>query len=216
MKKLDHKIIRFLLADDHSLIRQGLVFILEDLSMEYEVFHASNLQQTVELISGQPIDIAIIDAHFPEGNSLAVIPEIKQLRPGIRILIFTGIDEDIHALKFINAGVNGFLSKLNEKEEIKKAITKIITHGEYISSKTQTLLMNSLHNRSLISPFLSLTERELQIAEMYAEGLGNLEIANRLDIKQNTVSTVKKRIFDKLQIDNLVELIELYKHHYQP
>ncbi|WP_294231652.1 response regulator transcription factor [uncultured Chryseobacterium sp.] len=209
----DQKIIRFLLADDHSLIRQGLVFVLEDIDMEYEVFQASSVQQTLEFITSHPVDIAIIDAHFPDGNSLSIIPELKRLRSEIRILIFTGIEEDVHALKFINAGVNGFLSKLNEEDEIRRAILKIITHGEYISPKTQALLMNSLHNRNLISPFLSLTEREFQIAEMYAEGLGNLEIANRLDIKQNTVSTIKKRIFDKLRINNLVELIELYKNH---
>lgn len=213
MNKPDHKVIRFLLADDHSLIRQGIVFLLEDIGIEHEVFHTSNLQQTVEFITSQPIDIAIIDAHFPDGNSLSAIPEIKKLNPEIRILIFTGIDEDIHALKFINSGVNGFLSKLNEEEEIKQAIMKIITHGEYISSKTQALLLDSLHNRNLINPFLSLTEREFQIAGMYAEGLGNLEIANKLDVKQNTVSTIKKRIFDKLKIDNLVELLELYKKH---
>lgn len=214
MNRTDHKVIRFLLADDHSLIRQGLVFVLEDIGREYEVFHTSNLQQTLEFITSHPIDIAIIDAHFPDGNSLSMIPEIRKLQPEIRILIFTGIDEEVHALKFINAGVNGFLSKLNEEDEIKQAIMKIITHGEYISSKTQALLMSSIHNPSLINPFSSLTERELQIAGMYAEGLGNLEIANRLDVKQNTVSTIKKRIFDKLKIDNLVELIELYKNHY--
>lgn len=214
MNRTDHKVIRFLLADDHSLIRQGLVFVLEDIGREHEVFHTSNLQQTLKFITSHPIDIAIIDAHFPDGNSLSMIPEIRKLQPEIRILIFTGIDEEVHALKFINAGVNGFLSKLNEEDEIKQAIMKIITHGEYISSKTQALLMSSIHNPSLINPFSSLTERELQIAGMYAEGLGNLEIANRLDVKQNTVSTIKKRIFDKLKIDNLVELIELYKNHY--
>ncbi|GEN76598.1 response regulator [Chryseobacterium hagamense] len=214
MNRTDHKGIRFLLADDHSLIRQGLVFVLEDLEFEHEVFHASNLQKTMELINTQAIDIAIIDAHFPDGNSLSIIPEIKKLQPRIRILIFTGIDEEVHALKFINAGVNGFLSKLNEEDEIKEAIRKIIAHGEYISSKTQVLLLNSIKNPNLVNPFLSLTEREFQIAGMYREGLGNLEIANRLDIKQNTVSTLKRRIFDKLKIDNLVELIELYKNHY--
>ena len=214
MNRTDHKVIRFLLADDHSLIRQGLVFVLEDIGREYEVFHTSNLQQTLEFITNHSIDIAIIDAHFPDGNSLSVIPEIRKLQPEIRILIFTGIDEEVHALKFINAGVNGFLSKLNEEDEIKQAIMKIITQGEYISSKTQALLMSSIHNPSLINPFSSLTERELQIAGMYAEGLGNLEIANKLDVKQNTVSTIKKRIFDKLKIDNLVELIKLYKNHY--
>lgn len=206
--------VRFLLADDHSLIRQGIVFLLEDMDWESEIFHASNLQQLMISIQEQPVDIAIIDAHFPDGNSITVVPEIKKISPKTKILIFTGIEESAHSLKFLNAGADGFLSKLSEEEEIAEAIKKMYSHGSYISEVTQALLRNSISNPTLINPLLSLTERELQIAEMYAEGLGNLEIANRLDIKQNTVSTLKKRIFDKLKIENIVELIEVMKNHY--
>jgi len=205
--------ISFLLADDHSLIRQGIVFLLEELELESIVFHASNLQQIVESVKTNQIDIAIIDAHFPDGNSLTIISEIKQINPDIKILIFSGIDENTQSLKFINAGANGFLSKLSEEEDVKNAIFEMINKGEYISAATQTLLVNSFRNRNLINPLFSLTDREREIAQMYAEGLGNLEIANKLDIKQNTVSTLKKRIFDKLKIENIVELVELMKHH---
>jgi DNA-binding NarL/FixJ family response regulator len=208
--KPDHKNI--LLADDHSLIRQGIVFLLEDIGRDCEIFHASNLQQTLESIKANPIDLAIMDAHFPDGNSLAIVPEIKKIRPEMKILVFTGIDENMHSLRFINAGADGFLSKMNEEEEIEHAIRKMLDHGEYISPATQALLVDSMKNPSLVNPLSSLSERELQIAEMYAAGLGNLEIAGKLDIKQNTVSTLKRRIFDKLEIENLVELIELIKN----
>lgn len=213
MSKLD-KSTTFLLADDHSLIRQGIVFLLEEMELEYEIHHASTLKKVLESLQANPIDIAIIDAHFPDGNSLTILSEIKNISPETKILIFSGIDENTQSLKFINAGANGFLSKLSEEEDVKQAILKMINSGEYISSVTQALLMSSVHNRNLINPLFSLTERELQIAEMYAEGLGNLEIANQLDIKQNTVSTLKKRIFDKLNIENIVELVEVMKDHY--
>jgi DNA-binding NarL/FixJ family response regulator len=213
MNELDNKSINFLLADDHSLIRQGVLFVLEDIGFDYEVFQASTLQQALEAVRTHAIDIAIIDAHFPDGNSLSILPEIKKISPEIKILIFTGIDENVHSLKYINAGANGFLSKMNEEDEIEQAILKIKNEGEYISPVTQALLMNSLHNGKQIDPLSSLTERELQIARMYAEGHGNLEIAGKLDVKQNTVSTIKKRIFDKLKIENIVELIELIKDH---
>ncbi len=213
MSQLD-KSITFLLADDHSLIRHGIVFLLEDMDLECEIIHASTLNKVLEAVKANPVDIAIIDAHFPDGNSLSILSEIKTIRPEIKILIFSGIDENTQSLKFINAGANGFLSKLSEEEDVKKAILKMIDEGEYISPTTQALLVNSFRNRKLINPLFSLTERELEIAEMYAEGLGNLEIANKLDIKQNTVSTLKKRIFDKLHIENIVELVELMKDHY--
>jgi len=214
MSSTEHKTINFLLADDHSLIRQGIVFVLEDMEIDCHIYHASNLQQVMHSITANDIDIAIIDAHFPDGNSLSIIAEIKKISPQTKILIFSGIDETIQALKFLNEGANGFLSKLSEEDELKQAISKIINEGEYISAVTQVLLMNSLRNRHLINPLLSLTERELQIAEMYAEGMGNLEIANKLDIKQNTVSTLKKRIFDKLKVENIIELVDIMKAHY--
>ncbi|MCF2220103.1 response regulator transcription factor [Chryseobacterium sp. PS-8] len=214
MSELNSASVNVLLADDHSLIRQGIVFLLEEMDWECEIFQASSLQQLMNSIQEHPIDIAIIDAHFPDGNSITIVPEIKKISPKTKILIFTGIEESTHSLKFLNAGADGFLSKLNEEEEIAEAIKKMYTHGSYISEVTQALLRNSISNPTLINPLLSLTERELQIAEMYAEGLGNLEIANRLDVKQNTVSTIKKRIFDKLKIENIVELIDLMKKHY--
>ncbi len=213
MNHLDQKTVTFLLADDHSLIRQGIMFLLEDMDVACKIFHASTLQQTLQSVKVNPIDLLIIDAHFPDGNSLTILPEIKNIRPAIKILIFSGIDENAHALKFINDGANGFLSKLSEEDEVKKAIQSMLNSGEYISLATQALLMNSMHNRNLINPLFSLTERELEIAKMYAEGLGNLEIANNLNVKQNTVSTIKKRIFDKLKIDNVIDLVKIITDH---
>ena len=211
MNQENHKKVTILLADDHSLIRQGIFFLLDEMELETTILQTSNLQQTLKIITENPIDIAVIDAHFPDGNSLSIIPEIKKIRPQIKILIFTGIDERSHSLKYINAGANGFLSKMSEEEEIKYAILKMLDTGEYISKETQALLLNSIRDPTLINPLFRLTEREMQVAEMYAEGLGNLEIANQLDIKQNTVSTLKKRIFEKLNIENIVELIDLIK-----
>ena len=213
MTPLESKSINFLLADDHSLIRQGVVFIIEEMELDCEIYQASNLHQTLEFINKFPIDIAIIDANFPDGNSLNVLPEIKKISPDTKILIFTGIDEGPQSLKYLTAGANGFLSKMNDEEEIKNAILKMVNSGAYISPITQALLIDSIRNPSVSNPLLLLIERELQIAKMYAEGQGNLEIANCLDIKQNTVSTLKKRIFDKLEIENIVELIELIKDH---
>ncbi|WP_379970045.1 response regulator transcription factor [Epilithonimonas sp. UC225_85] len=129
MISLDNNPTNFLLADDHSLIRQGIIFLLEELDLETAIFQASNLQQIVESVKNNPIDIAIIDAHFPDGNSLSIVPEIKIIRPDIKIMIFSGIDENIQSLKFINAGANGFISKLSEEDEVKNAILKMVQTG---------------------------------------------------------------------------------------
>ena len=209
------KEIKFLLADDHSIVRQGVEIVINDLVPNAEVYHTSSLQQIVELVASKGIEIAIIDAHFPDGNSLHILSQMKDANPGIKILIFSGLEEHLHALKFINGGANGYLSKLGEEEDLRQAISDIIHDGKYISDVSKDLLAQFANNPDLINPLNSLTNRELQIAELYAEGYGNLEIANDLDIKQNTVSTIKKNIFNKLKIENLVELVDLIKTHHK-
>lgn len=192
-------------------MRQGVIFLIEDLEINCELNQANSLLQVQEKIEALPIDILITDAHFPDGNSLSIISKLKELKPDLKILVFSGLEEDTYALKFLNAGVNGFVSKLSEEEEVKTAIQKVIFEGEYLSDKTKALLLDSIRNPKSTNPVSLLSERELEIANLYAQGLGNLEIANQLDLKQNTISTVKKRIFEKLEIENLVELIDLLK-----
>ncbi|MGN7866341.1 response regulator transcription factor [Chryseobacterium sp. 22458] len=212
---MENKEIVFLLADDHSIVRQGMEIVISDIVPDAKVYQTSSLQQVVELVESKGIEMAIIDAHFPDGNSLHILPQMKAANPDLKILIFTGLEEDLHVLKFIKAGANGYLSKLSEEEEIREALITFIEKGEYFSDLSRNLLVQFVYNPNLISPLSSLTKREMEIAEMYAEGYGNLEIANNLNIKQNTVSTIKKNIFEKLKIENLVELIELVKTHHK-
>lgn len=210
-----NKEITFLLADDHSIVRQGMEIVISDIAPNARVYQTSSLHQVLELVESKGIEMAIIDAHFPDGNSLHIIPQMKSINPDIKILIFTGLEEELHGLKFIKAGANGYLSKLSEEEEVKEAVTTFIEKGEYFSDLLRNLLVQFVYNPDLISPLSILTKRELQIAELYAEGYGNLEISNSLNIKQNTVSTIKKNIFEKLKIENMVELVDLIKTHHK-
>ncbi|KFE97228.1 response regulator [Chryseobacterium luteum] len=209
----ENKEIVFLLADDHSIVRQGMAILIDEIVPNAKIYQTSSSQQIVEMMKKNGVEIAIIDAHFPDGNSLHVLPQMKAENPDVKILVFTGLEEDLHVLKFIKAGASGYVSKLSDEEQIRQAISDIVHKGEYFSPLSRNLMLQLVQNPGLINPLGSLTKRELQIAEMYAEGYGNLEIANDLDIKQNTVSTIKKNIFEKLKIENLVELIDLINTH---
>lgn len=214
MNSSDQKSLKFLLADDHTIVRQGMQLIIEDLVENFEIYNASSLLQIREQIKLHMFDIAILDAQMQDGNCISVIPEFKQLQPDVKILVFTSFEEENYSLKFIQAGADGFLSKLSEETEIKNAVSEMIENGKYFPPFTQKLLEISSHDRAFLNPLNRLSERELQITELYAKGFGNLEIANALDLKQNTVSTFKKRIFEKLKIESLVELIELMRVHH--
>ena len=208
-----NKSIKFLLGDDHNIVRQGLQFIIGDVIDEPEIIHASSLEQILSQIKSNNFDIAILDAQFPDGNSLSIIAEIKRLQLEIKILIFTSFEEENYSLKFINEGADGFLNKLSEENEIQNAIQEMIENGKSFPPFTQKMLQLSDQQVALLNPLNQLTERELEIAILYAKGFGNLEIANSLSLRQNTISTFKKRIFDKLKVDTMVDLIDLVRIH---
>lgn len=204
---------KFLLADDHSIVRQGLEILMEDLDENIEFHHASSLQQIQNYLPLHRFDFAILDAQLQDGNVLSILPSIKKAQPHLKIMMFTSFEEETYSLKFLQAGADGFLSKLSNEWEIKKAMELFLQKGYYHPPFTEKIMSVAPHSLDFLNPFNRLSEREIQIVELYAKGLGNLEIANQLNLKQNTVSTFKKRIFEKLEIDNLVELIELFKIH---
>lgn len=209
-----NKSIKFLLGDDHNIVRQGLQFVIEDVVENAEIIHSSSLEQILAQVQSNSYDIAILDAQFPDGNSLSIVAEIKQIQPEIKILIFTSFEEENYSLKFINEGADGFLNKLSEEAEIQNAIQEMIEKGRSFPPFTTKMLQLSDEHIALLNPLNQLTERELEIAILYAKGLGNLEIANSLSLRQNTVSTFKKRIFDKLKVETLVDLIDLVRTHH--
>lgn len=202
--------ISFLLADDHTVVRQGMSMIVKELYENATVFQVENFVTILEVLKNHPIDVLILDINFPDGNSITIVPEVKKLYPNIKIMIFSAFDESIHALRFFNAGANGYLNKLSEEEEIKQAITTLVNEGKFISAVTKEKILNSYLLGKKINPIEHLSGREIEIARLLVKGYGNLEISNALNIQKTTVSTYKKRIFEKLQIDNLAALIELF------
>lgn len=211
---MENKPLKFLVADDHMIVRQGIQLIIEELVPNFELQTVSSLAQIQKEIREQNFDIAILDAQFQDGNSISILPEFKKLQPEVKILMFTSFDEENYAIKFIQAGADGFLSKLSEESEIQNALSEMIQHGKYHSLFVEKMLSATAYDRDLFNPLSQLSERELQVAELFVTGAGNLEIANKLNLKQNTVSTFKKRIFKKLKINSLVELIELMRIHH--
>src|SRR5690606_15802835 len=100
------KSIKFLLGDDHNIVRQGLQFVIEDLVENPEIIHASSLEQIMDQVKNNSIEIAILDAQFPDGNSLSILAEIKKIQPEIKILVFTSFEEENYALKFVSEGAD--------------------------------------------------------------------------------------------------------------
>lgn len=206
---MDNK-FTFITADDHSVVTKSLSFILKDLHNNALIYQINNLTEVVEKLKTTKVDLLILDVTFPDGNSLTIIPIIKEIQPSIKILIFSGHDEDIYAVRYLQAGVNGYLPKLSSEEEIKKAIYEVITFGKYFSRNIQEKITNNFIFRKPQNPLEQLSNRELEIARLMIKGYGNIEICAKLDLQKSTISTYKKRIFEKLQIEHISELIHLF------
>jgi DNA-binding NarL/FixJ family response regulator len=204
----------FLIADDHSIVRNGLALVIKSTFDNVVLYQAANFDEIKNQVAEIKIDLLILDINFPEGNTLSILPQLKTLQPNMKILIFTSYDEDVYALRYIKAGADGYLSKLCSPEEIQLAITRIMTEGKYMSSILNTKIIDSFMLKTTDNPLEKLSERELEIATLLVKGFGNLEISNELNLKATTVSTYKARIFEKLEVTNLPALIqkfELYK-----
>ncbi|MFH6995512.1 response regulator [Flavobacterium sp. FlaQc-48] len=200
----------FLIADDHSVLRQGVSLIIKDLFLNAKIFQAGNFKDTFKILRETTIDLLILDVNFPDGNSLNILPEIKILQPATKVLMFSAYDENIYAMRYLNAGASGYLNKESTEEEMKHAINTMMLSGKFITPSVKDRILDSYISKKPINPLDLLSNREIEVARLLIKGYGNLEILELLKIKKTTVSTYKYRIFEKLQIDNLASLIELF------
>ncbi|HLP64546.1 response regulator transcription factor [Flavobacterium sp.] len=199
--------ISVLLADDHSIVRHGLVLMIKEIIHEVNIFHSSTFKETLAILHKTNIDFLILDIGFPDGNSSAIISQIKSQNKNIKILIFSGMDEEIYALRYINSGANGYLNKLCSENEMREAIHTFLDEGKYISPKIKDKILDNYMSNKSINPLDQLSNREIEVARLMVKGYGNLEISTMKQLQKTTISTFKKRIYDKLNIDNLVSLV---------
>ena len=205
----------FLIADDHSVVRQGISLVVKELFSNAVIHTAGSFKDTLKAVSQFKIDLLILDINFPDGNSINIIPEIKAIQPDIKILIFTAYDESIYAMRYLNAGVSGYLNKGCTEDEIKQAVKSMVTTGKFVTQSIKDRILDSYISKTPINPLEKLSIREVEVARLLIKGYGNLEISELLQIKKTTVSTFKNRVFEKLEIDNLASLIELFQLYFE-
>jgi len=201
----------FLIADDHSIVRQGISLLIKELFFSSKIFHAGSFKEILQIIRETKIDIIILDINFPDGNSLNIITDVKSIQPEVKILIFSAYDEDIYALRYLNAGASGYLNKGSSEDEMKNALKSMMVSGKYITPNVKEKILDSYISKKPINPLEQLSNREVEVARLLIKGFGNMEIAEMLSIKKSTVSTFKNRIFEKLEIDNLADLIDTFQ-----
>lgn len=202
---------KILIVDDHLVVRNGVAMVLEKQIEDVIIANAENFFEAIALLKEDFFDLIILDINIPGGKSTEMITDLRAIQPSVKILVFSAHEEEQYALKYISAGANGYLNKLCSEEKMMFAINSIFESSTYVSSELVNKLLKEKVGKKNINPRDVLSKRELQIAELLINGNGNLEISNMLNIHMSTVSTYKARVFEKLKINNLVELINIYK-----
>ena len=206
---------KILLVDDHAIVRYGITQLIWKEFPGTEISTALNMDELIRHLRQDSFDLLILDINIPGGNSLQMIDVIKLRQPGIRILIFSGYDEQVYAIRYLQSGVLGYLAKNNSESELPAAIKMLLNDKRYISPVVrEVLLKNSTgDSRNNENPLTKLSNRELEVLQSVIAGKTLIEIGSALNLGVSTVSTYKQRIFEKLEVHTMIELIEMARLH---
>lgn len=201
-----------LIADDHEIVRRGLRMLIEGFSGKYQFIEATSCAEVAQILSTENIDYAVLDMVLTDGSILSVIQHIEACSHQTRILVYSMNEERIYARRLIEKGVHGFLCKQTSIEELEKAVRSIFKGGVYLSEELKGDLLRSPQTN--LNPIDALSDRELEVVEYIAVGMGTKEIAQKMNLDLTTISTYRRRAFEKLDVQNAMELKEkflLYK-----
>lgn len=205
-----HTDTRILVADDHEIVRMGLVQILKKLRPHAIISEVDDYKSLSSRISVEIFDLVILDVNMPNGTLQQAIDFIKIKQPKLKILIFSSQDEGLYALRYLKMGADGFLHKFSNKEKIDMALSMMLQKGRFLSEEMKDLMIsNTLNKHDDSSSIEALSNRELEVANKLIEGLTLKELSSQLNLHVSTVSTYKNRIFEKLNVHSIPELIAI-------
>jgi len=190
---------KILITDDHSMIRKGIKLLLQLHLGFTDINEACNCSELMSELKKKVYTHLILDIVLSDGTALEVIPNIRKLYPNLHIMIFSMQSAEIYSSALKQYGINYYLSKDSSEAD------SIMFLKKFFNDEVPTAEVKKANK----NPFINLSARELEILHYLLKGMGTKSIADTLNIKMNTVSTVKNRIFEKTNIHNMKELIEL-------
>lgn len=205
----NHKILptmKVLIADDHSVIRSAIRQIVEGIPKTTQIDEALDGEEALTKIKTKTYDFIVLDISLPGISGLEVLKAIKDNGIKSKVLVVSFHKEGEYALRSINLGAKGYISKSAPFEDIKLAIRKVAAGGKYVSPELAESLIFEDGGQNRL-PHEKLSDREFQVFAMLAKGLNPGEIATKIFISPKTSSTYKSRIYKKMGFKNNAELI---------
>lgn len=199
--------IKVLVADDHAVVRRGLMQIVDDRADMAVAGEASTGRQVLQAVQDQDYDVLVLDIAMPEGGGLEVLDALRSLRPGLPVLILSIYSEQQYALRALKAGAAGYLTKEGAPDELIEAIRKVAAGGKYVTPALAEKLVVAIGDDTEKPPHEALSNREYQVMCLLARGQTVSEIAGELALSVKTISTYRSRVLAKLRLKNTAEVI---------
>ena len=198
--------IRILLADDHSLVRQGFSMILEAQPDMQIVGQAGNGREAVDLAAKLRPDVVVMDVAMPELNGIEATRRIIEASPRIRVLALSMHKDSVYVREVLRAGARGYLLKDSGDADLVAAVRAVAQGDGYLSPGVSDSVLSD-YRRHVTDPLDLLSSREREVLQMIAEGKTNKEIANSLNLSVYTVEAHRGRIMEKLNLHSTSELV---------
>ena len=200
---------RVLLADDHPLFRRGVAELIAT-TPEFEVIgQASSAAEALSKARELDIDIAILDVSFHGTNGLELTKQMRAEKPDLRIILLSMHDEQLYAIRALKSGAQGYVMKRENPEMLIEALRKVAEGGIFVSQRVaDTLVYRTVRaEQNQVSPIDLLSDRELEVLQLFGEGNTTQEIANLLHLSAKTIETHRLHIKEKLGFRTAAELI---------
>ena len=200
--------MRILIADDHTIVREGIKMLLNEAYPHAEIVDVSDSVDLMKRVYKQKWDVIICDISMPPGDSgLESIKLIKENSPKTPVIILSMHAPDQYAVRAIKAGAMGYLTKGAATLELVKAVNQVLSGKKYLSPDVADVLADAFENYNSATGVETLSDREFEVFKLIASGKSISAIAKQLVLSNNTVSTFRARVFDKMGFQNNLELI---------
>ena len=198
--------VRVVLADDHQVVRRGIRDFLIEGGIEV-IAEAEDGEQALQLIIQHQPDVAVLDIQMPRRSGIEVARLVREENLPVGLLVLTAYDDDPFVLAALEAGVNGYVLKTADAEEIVRAVYAVYEGKSVLDPAVVSKVMQAIITPSSPQPYEPLTERELEVLAAAARGLTNKAIGISLGISDRTVQGHLRKIFEKLQVGNRTEAV---------
>jgi two-component system, NarL family, response regulator NreC len=201
--------IRVLVADDHTLVRQGLVSLLEESGEVEVVAEAADGLEAVEKVASAHPDVAVLDLAMPRLGGLEAVRRIRERHPRVAVLVLTVHEEEEYVLPIVRAGAGGYLVKDSAVAELLAAVRAVAAGQAYFGPQAAKALAERYRRPpgSADDPYRDLTPREREVFHLVVEGRTTKEIAKQLAISAKTAENHRRRMMDKLGVHNAAEVV---------